>query len=154
MSKDLGQRAKRLMAKGRQAAKRSDQLSARTCFEEAVNLRRRVYGPASKWLAESLDRLAATFTSQGDHRSARNTLEDLLTVRKAMHGEEHARAGNSLHVLGRTACSLGNSVSAKKYTGQALAVRRQPFGETHPDVAAASTISDLSTLLLCGITQR
>lgn len=124
-------------------------VAARALHEQAVEIRRRVFGEADP-------RLAQSFTWIGNLALRENRLEEAWwlheqarRVVEKIHGPEDLRLAIPLHNLGVTARSLGDLVQASDLYDQALAIKLQHLGWMHTSVA--TTLTNLGNLSrLCG----
>jgi CHAT domain-containing protein/tetratricopeptide (TPR) repeat protein len=122
-----------------------DLASGRQCYEQAIEIRRRVWCNLQSDAAGSLTELGMMRHSQGDYTSARQHYEQALTIHRSWLGDGHPNTANSLNNLGMLLLDMGDLAAARSYLEQALVMRRRLLGPNHP--ATASSLSNLGLLL-------
>ncbi|XP_066278721.1 uncharacterized protein [Branchiostoma lanceolatum] len=109
-------------------------------LEQALHMRRSIYGEAHYDIAASLNNLGNTWRSLGDHRKAASYYEQSLQMRWRIYGEDtpHPDIAVSLNSLGNSWKDLGDHRKATSYFEQSLKMNLAIYGENtaHPDIAA------------------
>lgn len=112
--------------------------------EEALEVRRRTFGPEHLEVARSLNSVGVLRGRTGDAAAADSMLRRALAIRSANVGDDHPDIAESLHNLARLHQERGNFPTAESLFVRALDLRRRHLGEEHESVA--STLNDLGTL--------
>ncbi len=108
---------------------------AQKAAEEALSLKREVFGERHLWTAQTANNLGAMAAEQRDFDTARRHFRAALAVRVEILGELSAAAGETWHNLGTAAHTLGDLAEAHESFTKALAARRKVFGDKHAAVA-------------------
>jgi CHAT domain-containing protein/Flp pilus assembly protein TadD len=114
-----------------------DLVQARKLGQQALDLRKQLFGERHPAVANSLNNLAVVCHAQGDLVQARKLSQQALDLRKQLFGERHPDVAASLDTLAEVCRARGDLGQARKHAQQALDLMRQFFGERHPDVATA-----------------
>ncbi len=130
---------------GRYAWHLGEYEGARELYEQALAIRRQVYGEKHPAVATSLNNLAGVLWALGEYEGARELHEQALAIRRQVYGEKHPAVANSLNNLAGVLEALGEYEGARELHEQALAIRRQVYGEQHPDVA--TSLNNLALVL-------
>jgi len=110
---------------------------AKSLLEEAVRIRRQLFGNQHPDVAASLDNLAWVFLRKGDYAGAEPLFREALAMRRKLFGNQHPDVAASLDDLAGLLFYKGDYVHAESLAREALAMRRKLFGNQHPDVAAS-----------------
>ncbi|MCP4219938.1 MAG: tetratricopeptide repeat protein [bacterium] len=105
--------------------------------QQALNIRREIFGEKHVDTANSLNSVGSTYASLGNKEDALKYQEQALKIRSELFGEMHFYTAFSIDHVGNAYGHLGNHKEALKYEEQALKIRRELFGETHPDTATS-----------------
>ncbi|XP_035673150.1 uncharacterized protein LOC118413728 [Branchiostoma floridae] len=120
--------------------------------EEALRLRRKIYGTVHANIARSLYNLGVSWSNYGDHKQAISYFEESLTMSKTVHGENtaHPDIAGTLNILGLSWSRLCDHKKAIHYCELSLSVMKTIFGENmpHPDIAASLNNLGLSWMNL------
>jgi tetratricopeptide (TPR) repeat protein len=112
---------------------------ARSYYQQALAINRKVLGEEHPDTTVSLNNLGGLLQVMGDYTAARPYYEQTLAIRKKALGGEHPDTARSLNNLGSLLQAMGDYTSARPYYEQALAIRRRVLGEEHPDTARSLT---------------
>ena len=123
----------------------ADYAGARSYYEQALAINKKVLGEQHPDTAGSLNNLGALLDSIGDYAGALPYHEQALAIKKKVLGEEHPDTARSLNNLGNVLQSLGDYADARPYYEQALAINKKVLGEQHPDTAGS--LNNLGSLL-------
>jgi eukaryotic-like serine/threonine-protein kinase len=118
---------------------------ARPLLQEALALKRGVFGSESAQVAESLNDLGALQREKGDRRAAEPLLVEALAVRRKVLGSENKDVAETLVELGRVYEDDGQDARAEPLLREALAIRLKVLGEVDHDTAAS--MNELALLL-------
>jgi serine/threonine-protein kinase len=110
---------------------------SREMLEEALRLRRGLYGGDHTLVAIAAHNLAETLKSQGDYEEADPLLREVVDMRVRLLGEDHPHVALALNNRGDLMTQTGRYEEAAELHVRALAIRRAALGEDHPDVAAS-----------------
>jgi serine/threonine-protein kinase len=116
---------------------------ARALLEEALTLRRRVYGSQDARVAANLLSLSNVASAERRFEDAMPLLREALDTYRvvAAHGgggrEDQLEVARTLLVLGEVRREVGGPDSAVAEVREALEIRRNLLGDGHPDVVAA-----------------
>jgi tetratricopeptide (TPR) repeat protein/MinD-like ATPase involved in chromosome partitioning or flagellar assembly len=106
-------------------------------YEQALAIRKKVYGEKHPQVASALNNLGEVWNTLGESRKAIEYYEQALAIRERVYGEKHPQVASALNNLGEVWNTLGESRKAIEYYEQALAIDEAVFGKEHPDVAVA-----------------
>jgi tetratricopeptide (TPR) repeat protein len=101
---------------------------ARKLAEEALEIRRKRFGPRNLDVALTLERLATTAANQGELAAAIAYDRQALEIRRALLGNEDLRVAESLTSLGTTLYSKGDLQESIQLLREALAISRKLEG--------------------------
>ena len=118
---------------------------AQRLAEQALFMRRDLYGQEHPKVAESLSDLALALHYKGEYDEAEQLFREALEMRRRLFGERHPDVAESLHNLALLWEEKGDYDTAQTLFQQALEMRRTLLGNDHPDVSAS--LSDLASLL-------
>ena len=105
--------------------------------EEALSMRREIYGRDHTEVAVSLLNLATILTATGDYERAESLLRECLAMRRRLLGDRHPDVGLALNNLGNLLRLEGRLEESEEVSREALTIRREALGAEHPDVAAS-----------------
>ena len=104
---------------------------ARRLFEQALAIRRSVFGARDPAIADSLNNLAELERRTGRLERARTLHEAALRLRREVLDEGHLDIAESLNNLGVLLRDLGDIEAAAAHLGEAHGIRRERLGPTH-----------------------
>jgi serine/threonine-protein kinase len=113
--------------------------------EEALALRRRVWGEEHTDVATSLFNLAAVLSASGDYARAEKVIRESLAMRRKLLGGGHPHVGLTLNNLALLLQSRGRLKEAEEMHREALAIRRAALGDDHLEVA--TSLNNIGTAL-------
>ncbi|MGZ8190872.1 MAG: tetratricopeptide repeat protein [Methylococcaceae bacterium] len=102
--------------------------------EDALGLRRELFGEEHKDTAISLGNIAGYYAALGDKSQALEISNQALQIRRKLFGEDHRYTALSLGNIAEFYSSI-NISCALALGNQALQIRRKLFGEEHPETA-------------------
>lgn len=105
--------------------------------DQALSLRRELFGEKHPDIATSLGNLASYHNELGKPRRALELATEALAMRRELFGDKHLDIAISLNNLVLYHDGLGNPRRALELATEALAMRRELFGEKHPDIATS-----------------
>lgn len=117
---------------------------ARSYYEQALYIRRRVLGAAHAETAHTLHCLGALLCEMTRFAEAQPFLVEALQLRQQIHGVEHLEVAETLSVLGVGLLAAGNLPAAQPYLERALAIHKQQLGSEH--TLTAISLSHLGAL--------
>jgi tetratricopeptide (TPR) repeat protein len=106
---------------------------ARTQFERALELHRRMLGATDPKTLRTMDRLGHAEWLQGDYAEAEPLLGRTLEIQRRVLGPEHPDALATLNNLANIYDSRGKYVQAEALFSQTLEIQRRVLGTEHPD---------------------
>ncbi|HET6586022.1 MAG TPA: tetratricopeptide repeat protein, partial [Nannocystaceae bacterium] len=112
---------------------------------QAVEIRRRLYGPEDLLVASSLNNLGNAHNANGEFERGLELLEQALAIRRVAYGDAHPRIAEALNNIGASLHGMGRYTEARARFEEALAIRQKLWGDEHPLVA--STMSNLGSTL-------
>ncbi|VFM95071.1 MAG: Tetratricopeptide repeat-containing protein [Candidatus Kentron sp. G] len=124
---------------------RGEYAEARPLYEQALAIRRAVFGNEHPEVATDLNNLAELLKTQGQYAEARRLYEEALAIRRAALGDKHPDTAQSLNNLALLLKTEGEYAEARLLYEQTLAIHRAVFGEEHP--ATATSLNNLAGLL-------
>ena len=110
---------------------------AKHLHENALLIRRKIFGEHHPDLATSYNYLASVYNNLGEYNRAKELHEKALVIRKMNFGEDHGDIATTYNNLALVYHSLGEYNQAKQLHEKALVIRRKIFGEHHPDLATS-----------------
>ncbi len=111
----------------------------------ALEIRRRIPGPPTADLAESLYELGRTLEDLGEYADSEAALREALSIRARVFGDESLEVAETTSALAETLLGMARFDQAEQASRRALAIRRKLLAERDPSVADALT--DLGVLL-------
>ncbi len=108
-----------------------DMAAARELLEQALAIRRAVFGDDEPGIAALLNNLGELERRSGNPERARQLHEAALVMRRALREPGHPEIAESLNNLGVTMSDLGQLETAGGLVQEALAMRRERLGPTH-----------------------
>ncbi|MFZ1025595.1 MAG: CHAT domain-containing protein, partial [Limnoraphis robusta] len=102
---------------------------------QALEMYQKLLGDEHPDVANSLNSLAALYTSQGRYSQAEPLLIQALEMYQKLLGDEHPDVANSLNNLAELYSSQGRYSEAETLLIQATEMFQKLLGEVHPDVA-------------------
>jgi serine/threonine protein kinase/tetratricopeptide (TPR) repeat protein len=103
--------------------------------QEALALRKKIFGETHPLYADTLYELAQVPTPSRTTAEMRAMLEQVLAIRLRAFGEEHPAVAQAIAGLGSVAQQDLDHKEGARLQEQALAMRRRLFGNEHPEVA-------------------
>ncbi len=131
---------------GALAMNRGDYAAARTRFQQALLLRRKILGAKHPAVADTLVGLGALARRQGHNAEARDDYQQAAAIYRRVYGDDHAKLGaiyNNLAIIDEVEGHLEDALHEHQ---RALAIRRAVYGDQHPLVA--QSLSGLGNTLL------
>jgi serine/threonine-protein kinase len=116
--------------------------SAKPLLEEALELRRELYGREHAEVAASLNSLADLRMELGQYAAAEHLFREALEVRRRLFGTESVEVAESLNDLGKALQHQGDLDAAEIRYREALEMRRSFLGRKHVEVA--ETLNNLA----------
>jgi len=113
--------------------------------EEALALRRRLYGDEHTDVAISLHQLGTMLMATGDLEGAERRYRESLALRRKLLGDNHPHVAITLHMLGQLLRQRGRLEESEQAHREALAIRRAAFGDDH--VITAASMNELGIVL-------
>ncbi len=104
-------------------------------LEEALTIKRRVYGSNHIETAYTLRTLGKPYNYLGHYTKARQILEEALAIMEKNLGPDHVQIADTSHLLGITLFHLGYYGEAKKLLEKALVVKERYYGTQNVRVA-------------------
>ncbi len=105
--------------------------------EEALALRRQVYGDAHPDVATSMNNLALLYHTQGRYDGAESLYEEALALYRQVYGDSHPDVAMGMNNLAALYQDQGRYNEAEPLYEEALALLRRVHGDAHPDVATS-----------------
>ena len=129
---------------------------AQSLDEEALTLRREVFGPRSAEVASSLIALAWVLEDRAQYPEAERMARDALALRRSLFGGEHVDVAESLHRLGWILTDKAEYAEAEAMHRESIRLRRKLLGDA--DWRVAASLNGLAAVLLakgnCGEAER
>ncbi len=108
---------------------------AESLYQQALAIRRQLWGPKHPDVAESLNDLALHYHTRGNYVQAEPLYQQALAIRRQLWGPKHPDVAESLNDLASLYQSQGNYVQAEPLFQRALAISERVQGPEHPHVA-------------------
>ncbi|KAH3745330.1 Tetratricopeptide repeat protein [Pelomyxa schiedti] len=115
-------------------------------YEEALNLRKKLFGESSAEVASSMCSLAILFRKMGKYDQAEPLYMGSCVIRKKLLGLNNPETAVSYNGLGCLYQDQGKDKLAEEHFAIALRIREHCHGPSHPDVAM--TLSNMGSLYL------
>lgn len=138
-------RARMLQAIGRAYRSLGVFDEARTLLEEALEVRRGLYGPSHEDIAESEASLGLVLYDQGEYEAAELRIRRALAVQRDVLGPDNPEVASTLGALGEVLATQGRYDEAEAAHRASADLRRAYFGPTH--VELAKSLTNLGSLL-------
>ena len=103
--------------------------------EQALTIRRELFGEWHPDTAQSLHNVAGYYHELGNSKLALELAEQALAIQLDLLGERHLDTTRTIDSVARYYSALGNSQRALQLAEHALSIRNDLFGELHPDTA-------------------
>ena len=117
---------------------------AEPLFNQALEIRRKIYGEYHPSVASSLNNLAELYRKEGKYNEAEPLYKQSLEITRKIYGEYHPYIATSLNNLAALYYEEGRYAEAEPLYKQALEILRKIYGEYHPSVA--QSINNLAVL--------
>ena len=104
-------------------------------LEQALNVRRLLYGPEHVAIASSLDILGQVLYGKGNYEAAEPLLQSALEMRQRLLGAEQIVVGASANNLALVAQAQGNLDRAEALLQQSLTIGEAVYGSDDPRLA-------------------
>jgi serine/threonine protein kinase/tetratricopeptide (TPR) repeat protein len=114
-------------------------------FQQALELRRKLFGPEHPDVATTLDDLGGALMEQGKLEEAEQAEREALEMRRKLLGKENGPVALALNNLALVLWSRSKLPEAETMHREALAMRRKVFGEEHSEVA--NSLNNLAIVL-------
>lgn len=108
---------------------------AKPIYEDALSMRRTVYGETSQEAAQALSDLASNFSSLGEFETAERLHQESLAVNREVNGPEHLEVATALHNLGHTRFERGEYAEAVRLLREGVEMRKRLKSEPHYSLA-------------------
>jgi hypothetical protein len=126
------------------AGARNDNDKAVDCYQAALRLNEKAFGPRHVRVAASLDALAAFLISLARLDEAKPLLQRALAIQEEALGKETLELALTLSYLGEVDHYNGDFQESAKHYLRALKIRETLLGPDHPEVAV--TLNDLALM--------
>ncbi|HEY1725293.1 MAG TPA: toll/interleukin-1 receptor domain-containing protein [Steroidobacteraceae bacterium] len=119
---------------------------AEQSFRAALELQRRVLGPAHPDIAATLQDLAKVIDDEGNLKTAIPVMQQALDMQRQLNGTQpEPRLAETINDMGILLYEGGNYDGAAKLYLEAIAMKRRLLGDKHPEIAL--TLSNLARVL-------
>jgi tetratricopeptide (TPR) repeat protein len=109
--------------------------SATPLLEDALQIRREIFGERHVEVADSMDRLGEVHKLTAEYEESEAMYREALAQRRELLGPEHVDIGRSLYELADLLGRLGRFEEAEPLLREALAMQRKLLGDASPAVA-------------------
>lgn len=109
--------------------------AAEPLYREALEIRRRSFGPKHPLVGRSIHNLGNVFLDRGDYAEARAHYQRAIDIYKHSYGQTHPIVAGSLNNLGLAFRRDRMPERAVEALRRAVEIYESAFGPTHPDVA-------------------
>lgn len=106
-------------------------------YNEALVIRRELFGEQHEEVATSLENIGYFYGELGDFQLALDYSQQALVMRRVLFGRLHQDIATSLRNVGSCYGRQGNPRRALEYSKEALSMQRELFGDRHPDIATS-----------------
>jgi serine/threonine protein kinase/tetratricopeptide (TPR) repeat protein len=110
---------------------------AEAAGQEALAIRRKLFGEIHPLVADTLYELAHVHSPHRTTAKMRAMFEQVLAIRRRVFGEEHPAVAQAIAGLGSAAQLELNHAEGGRLHAEALAMRRRLLGDDHPEVAGS-----------------
>ena len=114
----------------------SDSVSAKKCYNEALEVKRYRLGDDDISVAMTLTKVGHVESISGEYTQALHCYEKALNVQRTYLGHDHSETAVTLTNIGDVWVSMGSYTTAMQYYEESLRVRELRLGEEHEDVAS------------------
>jgi CHAT domain-containing protein/Tfp pilus assembly protein PilF len=121
-----------------------DYKAAERYFQQALEIRKKVFGEEHPEYASSLGNLGVLHSDMGDYKVAATYYKQALEIKMKAFGDEHPEYASSLGNLGIVYSEMGDYKAAEPYYRQTVEIIKKAFGEEHPGYA--SSLGNLGNL--------
>lgn len=104
---------------------------------EALEIRKRLYGPDHPQIAAGKNNLASLYREQGKVDQLVPMLEDALRIWRGAFGEDHPSVGFAYTNLGQAYVAHNQFAEAEPLYRKGIEITEKRLGATHPEVASA-----------------
>jgi tetratricopeptide (TPR) repeat protein len=119
---------------------------AEQSFRQALELQRRVLGPAHPDIARTLQDLAKVIDDDGNLKAATPLMQQALNMQRQLNGAQpDPGLAETINDMGTLLYEGGNYDAAAKLYLEAIAMKRRLLGDKHPEIAL--TLSNLARVL-------
>lgn len=101
----------------------------------ALHIDKKIYGNASKKVAQCDQYLGWVNNGEGKYRSADSLFREALSLRRMLYKGDHPLIAQTLGAVGRNLYDSQHYDSAEVYAQKALAMSKRLFGKRHPQIA-------------------
>ena len=108
---------------------------AEPLYHRALEIRRRVHGERSLWVASTLSDLSAYFSLRGEHGRAVPMARQYVDIIRRAYGPEHSSMAYATGQLATKLHAAGELDEAERLFREALALERRARGDHHGNVA-------------------
>jgi tetratricopeptide (TPR) repeat protein len=113
-------------------------------LDEALSIRREIYGNEHLDVSKSINDLADWHYNQGEYEKAEALDRESVAICRKLFNKDHPDLATSIYNLGSTLHTIGDYDKAEVLYLEALTMRRNLFGNNNPDVA--ESLHDLAAL--------
>jgi tetratricopeptide (TPR) repeat protein len=107
-----------------------DVAGARSCIEETLGIRQRIFGAGHPETATAVNNLGALLQKAGDLTGARSCYEQALSICRKTLGPDHPNTARTINNLGTLLLAMHDPRGARLYLEHSLALHRRLFGST------------------------
>jgi serine/threonine protein kinase len=118
---------------------------AEAMHRAALAIHRKLFGPESREVAASLNRMGLALDKRGRAAEAENPLREAVDIRRRLFGNENADVATSLNDLATVLRHQKKLAEAEALTRESLAIRQRLFGKDSLEVA--DTLHNLTVVL-------
>ncbi len=113
----------------------ADYQAADSLATNALHIDRKIYGNASKKVAQCDQYLAWVNNGEGNYGSADSLFRKALSLRQSLYKGDHPLIAQTLGGLARNLYDAQHDDSAEVYAKKALTMSKRLFGKKHPQIA-------------------
>jgi serine/threonine-protein kinase len=107
---------------------------AQPLIEQALSVRRSLFGPENLEVARSLYSLNRVYAAKGDLRTAERLAQETLAIHRRLTGERSLETAGSLCRLGVIQNQEGELAAAEQLFRQCLSIREERLGPEHEQI--------------------